>query len=132
MGLKAVLLMHTSLVFPRPHTCTRAPFSFSNRWMAPEALVQQESSVYSDVWSYGVLVWEVWSFCEVKPYSRIPTAASLLHRLAYGERLEQPPGYVFLSFFLFFLLLLPALFVVLLARNDPDMCEAPSLRVRLR
>ncbi|TXG75908.1 hypothetical protein E6Q11_05960 [Candidatus Dojkabacteria bacterium] len=62
--------------------------------MAPEALVQHESSVRSDVWSYGVLMWEVWEMGLSRPYSHINTPATLLHRLAYGERLPQPRGYV--------------------------------------
>jgi hypothetical protein len=61
--------------------------------MAPEALVMHESSTRSDVWSYGVLMWEVWSFADNRPYAHISNPAALLHRLAYGERLIQPPGY---------------------------------------
>lgn len=64
------------------------------RWMAPEALVQQESNTRSDVWSYGVLLWEVWGLGHTRPYTHISTPATLLHRLAYGERLPQPVGYV--------------------------------------
>lgn len=62
------------------------------RWMAPEALVQQESNTRSDVWSYGVLLWEVWGLGHTRPYTHITTPATLLHRLAYGERLPQPVG----------------------------------------
>lgn len=31
------------------------------RWMAPEAISNDEFSEKSDVWSYGVLVWEVYT-----------------------------------------------------------------------
>jgi hypothetical protein len=68
--------------------------------MAPEALVMHESSTRSDVWSYGVLMWEVWSLAECRPYAHINNPAALLHRLAYGEHLPQPSGYAHLSLLL--------------------------------
>ena len=37
------------------------------KWMALESLLEQRSSHASDVWSFGVLCWEVFSFGE-EPY----------------------------------------------------------------
>ena len=37
------------------------------RWMPPEAIFHDEYSEKSDVWSYGVFMWEVYSMGE-KPY----------------------------------------------------------------
>ena len=37
------------------------------RWTAPEALEEQKFSEQSDVWSFGVLMWEIWSRADV-PY----------------------------------------------------------------
>ncbi len=37
------------------------------RWTAPEAIAYRKFSSASDVWSYGVLMWEVMSFGE-RPY----------------------------------------------------------------
>lgn len=37
------------------------------RWMAPEAIVYGKCSTVSDVWSYGIVMWEVMSYGE-RPY----------------------------------------------------------------
>jgi serine/threonine protein kinase len=60
------------------------------RWTAPEALEKKRYSLKSDVFSFGVLVWEVESF-GAEPYVGWPLG-SILKRLKAGERLEQPTG----------------------------------------
>ncbi|XP_061614431.1 melanoma receptor tyrosine-protein kinase-like isoform X10 [Phyllopteryx taeniolatus] len=59
------------------------------KWMALESILQWTYTHQSDVWSYGVTVWELMTFGS-KPYDGIPAGevASLLER---GERLPQPP-----------------------------------------
>ena len=37
------------------------------RWMAPESLREGNFSSASDIWSLGIVIWELCSFCEV-PY----------------------------------------------------------------
>jgi hypothetical protein len=32
------------------------------RWTAPEAVIHRQFSQFSDVWSYGILLWEMWSY----------------------------------------------------------------------
>ncbi|GMS78571.1 hypothetical protein PENTCL1PPCAC_746, partial [Pristionchus entomophagus] len=58
------------------------------KWMAPEALSNLEYSFKSDVWSYGVLLWELFSFGEV-PFASLQTTELLAH-LQRGNRLEKP------------------------------------------
>ena len=39
------------------------------RWTAPEALMYQKYSTSSDVWSYGMLMYEIWSVGH-KPFEK--------------------------------------------------------------
>jgi len=39
------------------------------RWMAPESLLWEEWSSLSDVWSFGITLWELMSLCQQKPWS---------------------------------------------------------------
>jgi len=41
------------------------------RWMAPESLLWEEWSSASDVWSFGITLWELTSLCQHKPWSSL-------------------------------------------------------------
>ena len=56
--------------------------------MAPESLKQKIYSHKSDVWSYGVTVWEILTF-GARPYQG-KSAKEILKLLFNGQRLEQP------------------------------------------
>ena len=44
------------------------------RWMAPEAIRESTTSNKADVWSFGVVLWEILTF-GATPYSdRLPSA----------------------------------------------------------
>jgi proto-oncogene tyrosine-protein kinase Ret len=57
--------------------------------MAPESILERVYTSASDVWSFGVLCWEVYSLGEA-PYPR-KTAEEVLIALAKGYRMERPP-----------------------------------------
>ncbi|KAL1457520.1 hypothetical protein WDU94_007741 [Cyamophila willieti] len=59
------------------------------KWMAPESLDQNVFKYESDVWSYGVLVWEIMTFGGA-PYPSVHDWESMLSLLASGHRLEKP------------------------------------------
>ncbi|KAK5863570.1 hypothetical protein PBY51_000593 [Eleginops maclovinus] len=65
-------------------TDTKTPI----KWMALESILFRRYTHQSDVWSYGVTVWEMMSF-GAEPYTSVPPqeVPSLLEK---GERLSQP------------------------------------------
>ncbi|KAI1715456.1 protein tyrosine kinase domain-containing protein [Ditylenchus destructor] len=67
--------------------CQRKMDKIPIKWTAPEALERAEFSVKSDVWSYGILLHEIYSFGEV-PYALIQPEDMLYH-LQHGQRLAQ-------------------------------------------
>ncbi|KAK9965207.1 hypothetical protein ABG768_004308 [Culter alburnus] len=58
------------------------------KWMALESILHRKFTHQSDVWSYGVTVWELMTF-GMKPYDLIP-ARDIPELLERGDRLPQP------------------------------------------
>jgi len=57
-------------------------------WMSPESLFEGVSSTKSDVWSFGVLVWEVVTWGE-RPYPGLCPSA-VVELVKEGHRMERP------------------------------------------
>ncbi|XP_075968414.1 non-receptor tyrosine-protein kinase TNK1 [Anarhichas minor] len=64
----------------------RIPFA----WCAPESLRVGTFSHSSDVWMFGVTMWEMFSFCE-EPWFGLSGRQILWRVEREGERLEKPP-----------------------------------------
>jgi c-src tyrosine kinase len=60
------------------------------KWTAPEALKQNKFSNKSDVWSFGILLWEIYSYARV-PYPRVP-ANDIMQHIERGYRMDAPDG----------------------------------------
>ncbi|XP_015520313.2 tyrosine kinase receptor Cad96Ca isoform X1 [Neodiprion virginianus] len=58
------------------------------RWMAPESLYDNIFSVKSDIWSFGVLIWEIVTLGST-PYPGL-AAAEVMKRIKEGYRLDRP------------------------------------------
>ncbi|XP_054037999.1 megakaryocyte-associated tyrosine-protein kinase isoform X2 [Rissa tridactyla] len=60
------------------------------KWTAPEALKHNKFSSKSDVWSYGILLWETFSFGRA-PYPKL-SLKEVTELLEEGYRMEPPEG----------------------------------------
>ncbi|CAB3363786.1 Hypothetical predicted protein [Cloeon dipterum] len=66
----------------------QGPASLPLRWMALEAIERSMYTSASDVWSFGVLLWEVWTMGK-EPYAGL-RGAQVLEALKKGHRLARP------------------------------------------
>ncbi|XP_065223750.1 plexin-A2-like [Planococcus citri] len=61
------------------------------KWMAPEALIHGLYSTQSDVWSYGILLWEIYTSGGI-PYPTVLQMEELFQALRSGYRMGKPPN----------------------------------------
>lgn len=59
------------------------------KWMAPESINFRRFTVASDVWMFGVCVWEI-LMLGVKPFQGVKNS-EVIHKIENGERLPLPP-----------------------------------------
>ncbi|ERE65701.1 tyrosine-protein kinase BTK isoform 2 [Cricetulus griseus] len=61
---------------------------FPVRWSPPEVLMYSKFSSKSDIWAFGVLMWEIYSLGKM-PYERFTNSETAEH-IAQGLRLYRP------------------------------------------
>ncbi|XP_043547949.1 vascular endothelial growth factor receptor 1 [Chiloscyllium plagiosum] len=59
------------------------------KWMAPESIFDKIYNTQSDVWSYGVLLWEIFSL-GASPYPGVQIDEDFCRRLREGTRMRAP------------------------------------------
>ena len=70
------------------YTVTTPGVALPVKWTAPEAMLQKKFSEASDAWSFGVVMWEMYSRGE-EPYA-LWLPREIIRNLQSGERLKQP------------------------------------------
>ena len=60
------------------------------RWMAPEAVFERKYTSMSDVWAFGILLWEIATY-GMSPYPGVELT-DVYQLLESGYRMECPPG----------------------------------------
>ena len=61
------------------------------KWAAPEALLYRMFSIKSDIWSFGIVLWEIITYGRI-PYPGMNNA-QVNEQILQGYRMPQPPGY---------------------------------------
>ncbi|NXT18079.1 FLT3 kinase, partial [Syrrhaptes paradoxus] len=59
------------------------------KWMAPESLFERTYTMKSDVWSYGILLWEIFSL-GVNPYPGIQVDTNFYKLIQSGFKMDRP------------------------------------------
>ncbi|XP_029281319.1 tyrosine-protein kinase SRK2 [Cottoperca gobio] len=84
-GLARVFMKENENVYE-----AREGTKFPVKWTAPEAIHDNKFSIKSDVWSFGILLYEIMTFGQM-PYPNM-TNYQVVQRLPQGYRMPCPPN----------------------------------------
>lgn len=59
------------------------------KWLALESNISRVFSIKTDVWSFGIVMWEIFSLGR-SPYPNISNPETLIKMLKDGYRMEKP------------------------------------------
>ncbi|CAL8294417.1 unnamed protein product [Lota lota] len=76
-------------VYRDPHYVRKGDARLPLKWMSPESIFDKVFTTQSDVWSYGVLLWEIFSL-GASPYPGLHIDEEFCHRLKAGTRMRAP------------------------------------------
>ncbi|CAG10972.1 unnamed protein product [Tetraodon nigroviridis] len=88
---------HTAITVEQKATVSRRMNTFSFvpqtflpvKWMAPESIFDNLYTSLSDVWSYGILLWEIFSLGGT-PYPGMIVDSSFYNKIKSGYRMSKP------------------------------------------
>ncbi|CAB1418331.1 unnamed protein product [Pleuronectes platessa] len=83
-GLARVFMKENENVYE-----AREGTKFPVKWTAPEAIHDNKFTIKSDVWSFGVLLYEIMTFGQM-PYPAM-TNYQVVQRIPQGYRMQCPP-----------------------------------------
>jgi serine/threonine protein kinase len=72
----------------KPYLFLRETMRLALKWVAPESMTKKIFSEASDVWAFGVVLWEIASYGST-PYGRVLTS-EIQEKVCNGLRLQQP------------------------------------------
>ena len=61
------------------------------RWSSHEAILRNQINIKSNVWSFGIFIWEIVHYCKSYPYPET-SEAGVLDKLQQGYRMPRPLG----------------------------------------
>uniref|UniRef100_A0A452H3Y9 Vascular endothelial growth factor receptor 1 n=1 Tax=Gopherus agassizii TaxID=38772 RepID=A0A452H3Y9_9SAUR len=76
-------------IYKNPDYVRKGDARLPLKWMAPESIFDKIYNTKSDVWSYGVLLWEIFSL-GASPYPGVQIDEDFFSRLKEGTRMRAP------------------------------------------
>ena len=65
--------------------------TISIRWSSHEAILNNQINIKANVWSFGILVWEIVNYCRSYPYPET-SEAGVFEKLKQAYRMPRPMG----------------------------------------
>lgn len=77
---------------PLYYRSAQSNLTFPIRWSPPEVFRGGKFTVASDVWSFGILLWELWVKCQCSPFPEFPTNKEVEEQVLLGYKMKKPDG----------------------------------------